>query len=195
MINHILDLLVPLVLTILELSLKSSVIILFIILLKSIFGFRLQPQWHYTLWFILIIRLLIPFDVTTNYNFLDINSIMDTSIDRNTFAIHNAEEYPTIDENVILNQSIESMETIQNTAEPDNALNIMHIVVFVWLLGMIIFIAFLFRTYWMISHSLKNKRLVENKLTLQIFKDCRKRMKIQSNINLCESEHVKIPFL
>ena len=151
MINHILDLLVPIVITILELSIKSSVLIIFIIILKSIFGFKLQPQWHYSLWFILIIRLLIPFDVTTNYNFLNFNSIMDTSINRNTFAIQNAEEYPTIDENVILNQSIESMETIQNNAEPDNTLNIMHIVVFMWLLGIVIFIAFLFRTYWMIS--------------------------------------------
>ena len=68
---------------------------------------------------------------------------MDTSINRNTFAIQNVEEYPTIDENVILNQSIESMETIQNNAEPDNTLNIMHIVVFMWLLGIVISIAFL----------------------------------------------------
>ena len=194
MINQILDLLVPAASTILELSIKSSVLILLIIILKAIFRFKLPPQWHYALWFILVIRLLIPFDITTQYDFLNFNNIMKTDTDRNEYVIDNEMDESAYDENEISNLPVESQEAIQINTEQRNEL-IMRIMISVWLLGIIILLAFLFRTNRKISTSIRNKKLVKDELTLQVLKDCSKRMNIRSNLALCESEQVKIPFL
>ena len=195
MINQILDLLVPIASTLLELSIKSSALIVFIIILKSIFRFKLPPQWHYALWFILVIRLLIPFDITTHYNFMNFNNVIETGVDRNEYVIPNEKDELVFDENEILNPSLGSIAAIQNKMEQSNGLIITRIMISVWLIGMIVLLTFLFRTIWIISKSLKNKKSVKDELTLWVFKDCSKRMKIRSNLNLFESEQVKIPFL
>ncbi|MBI9087898.1 MAG: DUF3887 domain-containing protein [Desulfobacterium sp.] len=43
-----------------DMSFKASVIILLIMTIKHVLGNRLSPGWHYGLWFMLILRLILP---------------------------------------------------------------------------------------------------------------------------------------
>ena len=53
---------------VLNLSLAGSVIVIFIMLAKMIFKEKFSPRWHYWIWVILIVKLMMPFDIESSFS-------------------------------------------------------------------------------------------------------------------------------
>ncbi len=58
-------------------SLSGSIVAIIILLLKLIFGKKLSARWHYYIWFILIIRLLLPYSFSSPYSLFNIINMPD----------------------------------------------------------------------------------------------------------------------
>ena len=67
-------------------SLTSSVIVLLILITKTIFRNKLNPTFHYYIWLILLIKLVIPFGPQTSFNISNIfqNSYIQTTTNEDT---------------------------------------------------------------------------------------------------------------
>lgn len=51
---------------IIEMSLAGSIIVILIMMIKLVFKDKFSPKWHYFIWFVLLIKLLMPVDIESS---------------------------------------------------------------------------------------------------------------------------------
>ena len=62
MIDQIFETLIMFVEWLIKTSFKSSILVCLILLLQFLIGDKISARWRYALWFLLLIRLIIPFE-------------------------------------------------------------------------------------------------------------------------------------
>lgn len=108
-------------LQVLELSIQASIMISIIFLLKLVFKNRLSPKWHYYIWLLIIVKLLIPIEIESQMSIIphvDLQEQYYTSFDVVT----------TADEEILPLQGMTETNSIQN-----KELNLVHLIPILWL--------------------------------------------------------------
>lgn len=165
-------------------SLKASILIFFILITKHLLDTKLGGKIHYYIWFIFILRLVIPNLPASNLSFF------------NLFKSSTKENLYTLDANTIIswfNQSfIRDTSTTGTTTE---FLNFYNIFPNIWLLGMLIL--FLYTLFF--NYKFKNKLNVTKKdVNLEIKKvldKSKERLKIKKDIKIYKSNLIYSPCL
>jgi len=108
-------------LQVLELSIQASIIICLIFGLKLVFKKRLSPKWHYYIWLLIIVKLLIPIEIKSQMSIMphvDLQEQYHASFDVVT----------TAEEEILLLQDMTETNSIQN-----KELNLVHLIPILWL--------------------------------------------------------------
>lgn len=60
-------------------SIMGSILAVVVLLFKKILNKKLGVRWHYLIWFIVLLRLLLPFSLETSFSFFNIANLIDQS--------------------------------------------------------------------------------------------------------------------
>ena len=203
---------------------KASILAVIIFLIQAALRRRLSARWHYALWFILIIRLAIPFNIESNlslFNLLPFHSqsvLASKSQTAETIRIHFPEvsyRYPdSFIQNVIPASNIpQRFELLQEDVKsrpsvPDGnsilssqivrqsfELSTENMVIIIWITGVIFFSVYSGVGNFRLWKRMRKRREVTSPEVLNLFARCKKKMNISSSIKLVEIEDLKIPVL
>ncbi|WP_020063108.1 M56 family metallopeptidase [Bacillus sp. 123MFChir2] len=212
MIDRVINIYLPFVFDwIIETSLMASVLVALILCVKILLRNKLSPRWHYLLWMILIVRLLLPWSPDSSYSMY---SLLSYGYKTTTFAQnqpvvsskneHVRETKNMPDTNTVIQEtsSIEhlSQTTAEHVVEPadnekqkDTSLSFYTIVSYIWVMGVIIlgFTTYLInrRLYFYIQQ----QPVIKEERVVNIFEICKKSMSIQRNIPLLLAGKISSP--
>jgi bla regulator protein BlaR1 len=157
----------------LDYNVDVSIMICLVYIIRLATQKRLPSWWNYSLWLILLIRMLIPFGFE---KYLDLFNFV-----------------PALTENGLLELSPIIISANSKTQVWN--LQIEQVLLAVWLGGVILFGAYiLFKNFnfWMI---IKSKPLLTDKKVLDLLEECKNRMKIHTVLGIIITEKVRSPAL
>lgn len=173
-------------------SLKCSVIVLCIILLKHIIKDKFSVKWHYYIWFILIIRLIMPYAPNSPLSFFNLTKIMEADVNSKSSYISDEEN------------AIELVDMLQydDFSEEENiqksgvySINIWTITTAIWLigiatvLGVTVIANIKFRKKW------KKDAICANSYEHRVLSKCKAKMKISKDIPIFYTKNINVPVL
>jgi Leucine-rich repeat (LRR) protein len=148
-------------------SAAAVVLACLILLLKRIFRRKLEAKWHYYIWFLLVIKLLLPYTPESNLSMFNvITPVIQQVSDIEAFypSNDNVSTLETKNESKVQPKNkpmvVEEIKNNKNTVSADNApdetntvksnsdgnenkyQNVLHILFFVWLTGLVLLIGF-----------------------------------------------------
>jgi bla regulator protein BlaR1 len=121
-------------------SLKGSILILLILLIKTVFRDRLNTKFHYCIWFILIIKLIVPYGLESSFSVFNLfNPIMEKKIVYENDNIKTTKSLSSIDIGPNLDKIvyIKSYHN-KNDLVLSKKINYEKILLYMWLLGTIV---------------------------------------------------------
>jgi beta-lactamase regulating signal transducer with metallopeptidase domain len=213
MIDIVLDIYLPHFFNwVIETSIMASVLVGLILCVKTLLRKRLTPRWHYLLWMILIVRLLLPWSPGSSYSIYSILSYGYESITSDqsqpigpsenerlhkTKSLSDSkvvinEEHPTIGTPQMIKESKEET-MIRNEKQKDESLSIHTITLYLWLTGVIVlgFITYLVNRR--LLRYIKQQPVMTDERIVKIFENCKKSMSIQQNIPILLAGEISSP--
>lgn len=178
------DLIYFLFLQTIKLSIMTTITAVIIFFIKKLLKNRFSPGWHYYIWFLIVIRLLIPYSFSSPvsiFNLLDSNNKMQI----NTVNIQTKEQ------NANINISTEEKE--DKYSEQNKFYFITQILSIVWIFVIIILIIYVLSVYLSFAIRVKRGAELKDEETRGILKSCKKSMQIKSHIPIVETRRVKSP--
>lgn len=168
-----------------KLSIMATAAAIIIWCIKLLLKNKLSPAWHYYIWFIVIIRLLLPYSLNSSVSIYNTVNI-DKSMPQN---IINSSSTQIISNPAVTHAKI----SINNVLNQDSGQNILHILSMIWIIILGIGAVYLLAIYIIFCFKVKSDepfREVEIRYTL---KQCKKAMKVSRNIQIKKSRSVKTP--
>ncbi len=147
----------------LEKTIMSFLTALIILVLKKIIGKKANPLWHYYIWFILFVQLLLP------------------SLPRSNFSISTVIPLNKISRGLI---SMNQTTAIQN--ETFIYLNLQNLVVTIWIIGTLSFLAYFVLRYASFKRNTLKLQEIDEDEVLFAFESIKNKLKINKSIPIIE---------
>jgi len=200
---------------ILYLGATSSILIVLIVLIKRVFGKVLNAKWHYYVWFLLLVRLIIPitpesslsalnlFYITAEQFHLPVNEISALTLEH-TGNVNTANTTltnpPTIHGNTGNSDSTDTNTTstinVSNYNSQSNHIPPIRILFYIWLSGIVLLTSY--TIYINIAFAInirRNYRRLHNPRINGILNECRRIVGIKRDISLFTTDRNRTPSL
>lgn len=185
----------------------ASILILIILLTKKTFKSALSPKWHYYIWILLMIKLIVPFSIESS---VSVYSLLNTASDKINLHIREISIQNPVRRTKISNIVVENTIN-EETSAPDIISNgdttliqkktpkydsIVMIAALIWLIGVLVlsFYTIYLNIAFVVSIH-KRYTFLEDKRINQILEDCKRVMKIKRDIPMFSSKKVRTPAL
>ncbi|HHY03606.1 MAG TPA: hypothetical protein GX534_00235 [Thermoanaerobacterales bacterium] len=206
-------------LRILYASLTSTTIALLIFFIGKIFKDKLTPRFHHILWFLVLIRLLMPFAPESNlsiFNLLpgskDSTSLealipstketepltkrqIDMAINKAKPDLTNINKQRHQDNNFLEDDLLKPKKSILNKKETNKFENIIGLISCAWLIGFLTMAAFLLTAAIRFKKDTKTFDKITHPKILDILNNCKKRLAINTQIELFCGKGFRSPFI
>lgn len=161
---------------ILSVSTMATITVVFIMLIQRILHNRIKPRWHYLMWLLVLVRLLLPWHLESH------------------FSIYNWLSYPESIHEFNPAVAVETHEEWAGTAASENLLYKYGISI--WLLGIVLFAIYT----CVINHQFARKitketRPITDISITQLFAQCHQLMSIHKPVALVVSDKLSMPTL
>ena len=181
---------------ILETTFKASILAILILLLQLPLRKKIPAKWLHALWLLVIIRMLLPFELESKislYNLVPVKNNQESIEETVAFSIETPQVFETkfVEKEVPIIASAEFPETSKQVYK---FLPIHYFSIF-WLLGVIVFLRITVTNNLKFRNRIKVQRKIINKEILDLFYQCKKEMKVQSEIGLVEVDAAQVPLL
>ena len=192
--------------TILQISAMGSIVALIIIIAKVLFKNKLSATWHYYIWFLLMIRLVLPYSTPTSFSVFNLFQFASQQVETSGY-IKEAKPLITSENNLDPNSPILEKEFSfgksyrENIAERNSlkganiSLRIKDFLPILWVLGIGILSLYILGTYIIFLIRFSKDPLCEDEEIIDILKDCTKSMGINKKISVIYSNKIKTPTL
>ncbi|TXK76724.1 M56 family metallopeptidase [Paenibacillus sp. N3.4] len=157
-------------------STMASVLVVLIIVMQQVLKHRLKPRWHYLMWLLVIVRLVLPWSPESEFSIYNWIGYADSA--------HSA---------VQVNQE----KILTNAVIPETAAQTVYRTLFViWLVGMSVLGTYTIRINRRFAHKMKKATVsITDARILEIFNSCKKMMSIDRRIALLQSCDLATPTL
>lgn len=182
-------------------SLIGSVIVLMILIIKGIFKNKLSSNFHYYIWLILIIKLVIPIGPQTPLNISNIykNFYVESAINENTQIDSSKQlDNSSLDGSTSINTLTPTSESVIDSTintSSKSEIDIVRVFSFIWMFGVLILIGTLVTGHKklkdIINSSMKNITSAHE----EILCICMKTMNIRNEVELSYSSKISSPSL
>ncbi len=174
-----------------ETSLMASILVGFILCIKILFRNKLTPRWQYMLWFVLMVRLLLPWSPDSSYSIyslLSYRSSVSEVIPKNMPATENIVNIES-DRKVELESNPKmvtktSEPEVEVSSEQQTTFSLYKIALYVWLAGVIVLAYITFRTNRRLYSYIKKQPDITNEQVVTVFNRCKQSMKIKKAVSL-----------
>jgi bla regulator protein BlaR1 len=193
---------------IIYLGATASILVLLILLGKKVFKRALSPKWHYYIWILLLIRLLVPFSPESS---VSIYSILNTAADKVNLPVseiriqspaNTIEALPIEVKNVnnekAANSDVSSYvnDAVSIVKESPKYNSAVMIGALVWIIGVLLFSLYTIYINIVFAVNIRNRyTLLKDRRINDILEACKGIMKIKRAIPLLTSEKLRTPAL
>ncbi|URZ08553.1 M56 family metallopeptidase [Clostridium felsineum] len=169
----------------LRLSIMAAVAALIIWVIKLVLKNRMSPTWHYYIWLIILIRLILPYSLSSPVSIYNTVNI-DRSVSKNIINSNNTQ--------MISNQTTSYIKVNSNNDFiKDKKQDILQILSVVWIVGIVIGVVYLFSVYLIFYSKIRKEPEYREVEICDLLEECKKEMKIKRNIQIKKSQSVKTP--
>lgn len=184
-----------------SISLLSGILIIGLLVIKILLRQKLSANWQYYIWFVLFIRLIIPFTLSTPLNIFNyiphnqqVSELTQIPISSTKPEISAAITQPSKSAVNIENESLHRNEDIKHSAVPftKSWLN-WQTSALIWIIGVIVI--FLYILFVNLLLLFKNKKLpvcVSDDI-LGIMQECKTILNLNSNVSVVYGDSIKSP--
>ncbi|QOS98281.1 M56 family metallopeptidase [Brevibacterium sp. JNUCC-42] len=169
---------------VLQTSMMASVMVGLILLIKAVLGNRLSPRWHYLLWILVILRLLLlwaPESSLSIYNMLPYSH--ETSP-----TFHIISSLPS-EESVVPSSSMhDEGKKVESASLSPYTLGL-----FIWIVGVFCFGMVAIVVNRRVYLHIKKQSIITDPRVIQLFERCKKKMSVKRSIPLVVSNGISSP--
>jgi len=183
-------------------SLMASILAVLILLVKYALRNKLDAKWHYAIWMLLIIRLLIPYDIQSPWsiysllpnNLVPISMVNQANIrisDNDTqIDISGKEIQLTNDKSIINKQS-------NTKAEGSIAKNLFNswILAILWLVGVLVLASLTIAANLRFYFKVRREPSVADARMSKLMQECTSKLSIRKNLPIIITNHIEAPCL
>lgn len=199
---------------ILSLSLMGSILAVIILIIKKLFIHKFNSHWHYYIWVLLIIRLVVPFTPespisifnlfpTTVYTFNVpqegiITDIRNPQINTEARNLNSGEKDVNLQDNqgdTIGTDSVIIGGYRQINPDPKGKMGWHDSFGILWVMGVIAMLSWNLVVNSLFSYMLKRQPIFHNEDIIAIFIECKNRMSIKKDISIINSDKIYTPSL
>lgn len=193
-------------------SIMASLLIVLILLAKTVFKEKLSARWHYYIWLLLIIRLVIPYTPEFSVNLNDLFPwIRDTprfQTENNAIGLDNnlkaglksndegkAAEFNTVHD-LALPDEKEAFKNPGNEKSIHSKLKLMALETAskIWVIGVLFFALYIIIINYIMHHRIKLSSVsIESGNIRNILGECKKLVNINDDIPIVYQKHIKTP--
>ena len=195
-------------------TLQVSILVCLVLMIKGLLGDKLSPRWHYCLWLFVLVRIFLPWAPQSRISVFNlVPDLGKRSIQTQSYIFDTNPGTSATSEEIILSQgsaassraALEAVSLQEATlsvkeAVPDKksgwfGLAPKLLLTLVWLMGAFVLALFIFvdnLKMWMI---VRRERSVTDKNILDLFEECKKRMKVRTVVGVVVTDMIKSPAL
>lgn len=178
------------------LSIMGSVVAMSIVVIKAIFRQKLSAKIHYYIWFLLVLKLVIPLDFQAQlnpFNYINaesqkynIYSMVDQNISSNTTLDTNT---ITIQENNVVKDKQVKTETVHNFGLGFNYKT----GALIWMIGSLSILTYIIIVNIMLWISIKKSPRCNRQDVNKILQESKLKLKVHSKVSIIYDQHLKSP--
>lgn len=182
-------------------SFMGSVLVLIILLMKSIFRKRLNSYFHYYIWILLLIRLVMPYSIQSNFS---IHNALNSAfrVGNETRSINNIIPTDSLLYNYTEDMNISSKPPENNVEKEttgamikDNKYSPGNVMGIIWLSGSSIMILLVVYSHYRIRYLIKNSIDYSNHVFNNILANCINTVNVSSKVRLIYTNKIASPSL
>jgi beta-lactamase regulating signal transducer with metallopeptidase domain len=205
MIDIFLDIYLPRLFDwVIETSIMASILVALILGVKILLRNRLAPRWHYLLWMILIVRLILPWSPDSSYS---IYTILSRSYEKVVSVQSQPAVFPkneptqeiasnTFDARVVTEEERYPAGLLQTTKESytettipinkqmEEPISFYTIALYIWLTGTIVLGFVTYLKNRQLYRYIQQQPVITDKRIVNIFENCKHSMSVQQSIPL-----------
>ncbi|MDS1030039.1 M56 family metallopeptidase [Bacillota bacterium LX-D] len=172
-------------------SLYASFVGLIIIFFKWILKDRISSEWHYIIWVVLILKLIVPFGPESAVSLFNAVPIVaqNTNLTQATEQFHKS--------TAVMQQ--ENPHALTAWKVQDTSLSIITIVErympYFWLFGAILLSIWLLYINYSLNRKIKKRGIIASESINLIFEECKNRMGVKRNIQIIRQDVIDTPAL
>jgi bla regulator protein BlaR1 len=157
-------------------STMASVLVVLIVVMQLVLKHRLKPRWHYLMWLLVIVRLILPWGPESDFSIYNWIGYTDSA--------HSAVQ-------------VTQEEILARAAIPETAAQSVYRNLFViWLVGVCLFGTYTIRINRKFAQKMKKETVaITDARVLELFNQCKKMMSINRPIALAQSCNLATPTL
>jgi beta-lactamase regulating signal transducer with metallopeptidase domain len=194
-------------------SIMASILVGIILLIKILFGKKLNPRWHYLLWIILVVRLILPWSPSSSFS---IYSVLSNSYEKMSQIQHRSYIFAEHEQNYNTMQfSTETVPEVYNSKDLNGELRIIlertkeknsknkqgnkppisfhFIAIYIWLAGVIVLYFITYITNKKIYNTIKKQAVIPKERIVEILEKCKESMGISRDIPLILAGELSSP--
>ena len=183
-------------------TLQASILILLILALRLLLARRLQGRWLFALWFVLLVRLAMPWTPASPVSLYGILPGFTQPVSQSTAGASQAPAgllSPASLDHAASGASAGSSPAVAGT-EPRalagwTSLNIRHAFYVIWLAGILVLGTILLAVNFAFLRKVRREPLIIDETILRLFEDCKAQMGVRTVVGLVSSDRVRSPAL
>ncbi|MEG6615022.1 BlaR1 family beta-lactam sensor/signal transducer [Peptococcaceae bacterium 1198_IL3148] len=175
----------------LKTSLVGSILVGLIIFIRSIFKNRLGPKWTYLLWFLLIIRLILPVAPESPLSILNLLHLFEPKSVEN--YIQDGQKLLGIETKPGHRESFQEME--HHSIAVERGMTPLGLFTIIWGLGVFALCAHTTYLNLRIRVGLRKCKVIKDPVVLGLFRQCQSELNSKDNVILVEGTISKIPLV
>jgi len=177
---------------VLNISFYATAVAVAIILIKLVCGKLLSPSFHYGIWFVFLLKLVIPFDIKSVFSLFTLfNQVAPVPVTEkvNTFL-------PPMTTSVLINPANHLPPVLTTElAVPAHGLDLWNVAALIWVLGILVMFAVLIFSYIKTSKILKATVEEPDDRRLALLEKCKADLKMRCQASLYITGSFEIPFI
>jgi beta-lactamase regulating signal transducer with metallopeptidase domain len=178
---------------VLNASLYGSIVGVIIFVMKKSLNNRLNSTWHYLIWSVLILKLIIPFGPESSLSLFNIVPKIEKQAINNNMTYKEESAISTTEINTVSTIDKPIMQSEIKTPGKENGLE--NVIAYIWALGVSIMLLWILSVYYSFNRRLKKGVVIEDMRIMNIFEACKTKMKVKKDIKLILQETVNSPSL
>ncbi|MBN1480024.1 redoxin domain-containing protein [candidate division KSB1 bacterium] len=176
-------------------SVKSTVIIALIMIIRLLFRDRLSAQWRHALWFLLVIRLMLPVDLPSDISIYNLAPKVQyrpapSARDKWTGALRRPASTPS----PIASNAPTATFTEHPVEQISNSMSLANIMISIWLIVALGILFYAILVNFNLRFNLKKSQLMLDKKIVGILERCKQRMNVNIPIFVYTTSGINSPF-
>jgi len=177
---------------VLNISLYATVVAVAIMLIKVVCGKRLSPSFHYGIWFVFLLKLVIPFDIKSMFSLFTLfNQVAPVPVLEKVNRV-----LPPMTTGLLINPANQQPPVLTpELAVPTHGFDLWNVVALIWALGILVMFAVLLFSYLKTSRILKVTVEEPDDRRSGLLEKCKADLKMRSKASFYITRSFEIPFI